>query len=216
MYIIFPAHCSAEHDPVSGWGSYRRLQFRTEFLFGLDLEKDSTGSDIDIKTAFITAVKCLIRFFFGHKTDWMKYLHSTTRLGSDRITQLKYWIGLELQKSLIRSTLQRSSSERGVLDPDLVVRPTATDQDWIGLHQDRRQSWLDQDRIGMRKHLWFKCDYSNHTKNFKWCLFCCWCYFAIRSVATFVQIRDEWSHIFQTATPLLFLDLRLLVPLQKC
>jgi len=31
---------------------------------GLDLEKNSTGSDMDIQTALITAVKCLIRVFF--------------------------------------------------------------------------------------------------------------------------------------------------------
>jgi len=30
----------------------------------LDFEKHSTGSDMDIQTALITAVKCLIRVFF--------------------------------------------------------------------------------------------------------------------------------------------------------
>ena len=43
--------------------------------------------------------------FFGYKPDWIKYLGRSTELGSDRITQWKYWTGLELQKSPICSTL---------------------------------------------------------------------------------------------------------------
>jgi len=49
--------------------------------------KNSTGSDMDIQTALITAVKCLIRVFFGYKPDRVKYLDSTIGLGSDWITQ---------------------------------------------------------------------------------------------------------------------------------
>jgi len=51
----------------------------------LDFENNSPRSDMDIQTAFITAVKCLIRVFF--QMDWIKYLDSTTGLGSDWITQ---------------------------------------------------------------------------------------------------------------------------------
>jgi len=32
---------------------------------------------MDIQTSLITAVKCLIRVFFGYKLDWIKYLGST-------------------------------------------------------------------------------------------------------------------------------------------
>jgi len=42
---------------------------------------------MDIQIALITAVKCLIRVFFGFKPDWIKYLDGSTGLGSDRITQ---------------------------------------------------------------------------------------------------------------------------------
>ena len=73
---------------------------------GLDVEKTSTGSDMDIQTALITAVECSIRVFFGYKPDWIKYLDSATGLGSDWITQWKYWTGLGSQKSSIRSTLE--------------------------------------------------------------------------------------------------------------
>jgi len=54
--------------------------------FGLDFEDISTGSDMDIETALITAVKCIIRGFFGYKPVWMKYLDSATGLGLDWIT----------------------------------------------------------------------------------------------------------------------------------
>jgi len=56
---------------------------------GLNFEKNSTGSDMDI----------------GLKPDRIKYLDNTTGLGSDCISQWKYWTGLGLQKSPIRSTL---------------------------------------------------------------------------------------------------------------
>jgi len=72
---------------------------------GLDFEKISTGSDMDIQTALITAVKCLIRVFLGYKPDWINYLDRSTRLGSDRITQRKFWTGLGFQKFPIFSTL---------------------------------------------------------------------------------------------------------------
>jgi len=41
---------------------------------------------MDIQSALITAVECLIRGFFGCKPDWMKYLDSATGLGLDWIT----------------------------------------------------------------------------------------------------------------------------------
>ena len=43
--------------------------------------------------------------FFGYKPDWIKYLDSVTRLGSNWITHWKYWTGLGSQKSSIHSTL---------------------------------------------------------------------------------------------------------------
>jgi len=61
--------CNSEPDP--GWTGFRKI---------------STGSDMDIQTALITAVKCLIRGFFGYKPDWVKYLDSATELGLDWIT----------------------------------------------------------------------------------------------------------------------------------
>ena len=60
--------------------------------------KKSTGSDMDIQTALISAEKCLIiGFFFGYKPDWIKYLNRSTGLGSDRMSQRKFWTGLGLQ-----------------------------------------------------------------------------------------------------------------------
>ena len=72
---------------------------------GLDFENISTGSDIDIQTALITAIECLIRGFFGYKPDWIKYLDSATGLGLDWIKHRKYWTGFGSQKSSTRSTL---------------------------------------------------------------------------------------------------------------
>jgi len=43
--------------------------------------------------------------FFGYKPDWIKYSDRSTGLGSDRVTQWKYWTGLGSQKSPICSTL---------------------------------------------------------------------------------------------------------------
>ena len=44
-------------------------------------------------------------FFFLYKPDWIKYFDRSTGLGSDRITQWKFWTGLGFQKSPICSTL---------------------------------------------------------------------------------------------------------------
>ena len=63
--------------------------------------KNSTGSYMDIQTSLTTAVKC----FFGYKPDWIKYLDRSTGLGSDQISQWKFWTGLGFQKSPISSTL---------------------------------------------------------------------------------------------------------------
>ena len=72
---------------------------------GLDIEKKPTGSEMDIQSALITAVKCLVREFFGYKPDWIKYFESATGLRLDWIAQRHYWTGLVFQKSPIRSTL---------------------------------------------------------------------------------------------------------------
>jgi len=60
---------SVEHDPVSGSQSNRIVHYRTGSGLDWILKKNSTGSDMDIQTALITAVKCLIRGFFGYKLD---------------------------------------------------------------------------------------------------------------------------------------------------
>jgi len=51
--------CSVEHDPVSESRSKPDSAIQDRNRIGLDFEKDSTGSDMDIRTTFITAVKCL-------------------------------------------------------------------------------------------------------------------------------------------------------------
>jgi len=68
--------------------------------------KRLTGSDMDNQTALITAVKCKFGVFFWYKLDWIKYLDRSTGLGSDRITQWKFWTGSGLEKSPLCSTLQ--------------------------------------------------------------------------------------------------------------
>ena len=82
----------------------RILQFRTG-SGRTGFWKYSTGSNLDIQTALITAVKCLISFFFGYKPVWIKYLNKSIGLGSDRITQWKFLTGWGLPKSPISSTL---------------------------------------------------------------------------------------------------------------
>ena len=72
---------------------------------GTGFRKKSNGSDVDIQIALITAEKCLIKVFFEYKPDWIKYLDKSTGLGSDLISQRKYWTGLGLQKSQICLTL---------------------------------------------------------------------------------------------------------------
>ena len=83
---------------------------------GLDFKKNLSRSDMDIQTALITAGECLIRGIFGYKPDWIKYLDSGTGLGSDWMTHWKYWTGLGLQKSSIRSTLVRVDHGAGLLE----------------------------------------------------------------------------------------------------
>jgi len=64
MFLFFP-HISVEHDPVYGPRSNRTR-------IGLDFKNISTGSDMDIQTALIAAVECLIRGFFRYKPNWIK------------------------------------------------------------------------------------------------------------------------------------------------
>ena len=63
-----------------------RSVIQNRIHIGLDFENISTESDMDIQTALITAVECLIRGFFGYKPDWIKQLDSATGLGLDWIT----------------------------------------------------------------------------------------------------------------------------------
>jgi len=107
MFLNSPLGGSVEHDPV--W------QFPDRYPTGFcnsepdpvwtEFRKTSTGSNMDIQTVSITAVWCLIRGCFGYKPDWIKYWDRCTGLGSDRITQQKFWTGLGLQKSPMCSTL---------------------------------------------------------------------------------------------------------------
>jgi len=62
--------CNSEPDPG-------RTGFRN----------NSSGSDMDIQTAFVTAAKWFNQSFFWYKPDWIKYLETSTGLGLDRITQ---------------------------------------------------------------------------------------------------------------------------------
>jgi len=77
-----------DRDPTGFWTSESDPDWT-------GLWKNSTGSEMDIQPALITAVKCLNRVFFGYKPDWIKYFDRSTRLGSDLITQRKFWTGLE-------------------------------------------------------------------------------------------------------------------------
>jgi len=63
MQIPHCVYSSIEHDPVSASQSNRILHFRTGPGLDWILKKNSTRSDMYIQTAFITAVKCLIRVF---------------------------------------------------------------------------------------------------------------------------------------------------------
>jgi len=74
-----------------------------------EIWKNSTESDTDVQSALINAVKCLIREFFGHKPDWIKYLDRSAGLGQDRNTQWKFWTWLRSQKSQICSTLNTTT-----------------------------------------------------------------------------------------------------------
>ena len=101
--------------------------------------KNLPGSDMDIQTALITAVKCLISFFFGYKLDWIKYFDRSTGLGSHRITDREFWIGLGFQKSPICWTL---------------LQRWALDRTWIGLDQDYDEFywiWIGPGKFGTRK-----------------------------------------------------------------
>ena len=58
------------------WSSYRiAIQpdsaIQNRFRIGRDFENISTGSDMDIQTALITAVECLNQVFFRYKPDWI-------------------------------------------------------------------------------------------------------------------------------------------------
>jgi len=73
---------SVEHDPVSGSRFNRILQFRTRSRSDW-ISKYTQPEQIwimDIQTALITAIKCLIRVFFGYQPDWIKYLDRSTGL----------------------------------------------------------------------------------------------------------------------------------------
>jgi len=86
--------------------------YPTGYPTKLDIQSGNNSDHPDMINSdhvWITAVKCLIRMFFGYKPDWIKYLDRSTGLGSDRITQWKFWSGLGLRKSPICSALIYSS-----------------------------------------------------------------------------------------------------------
>jgi len=102
---VRPLLTSVEHDPVSGSRSNRILQFRTGS--GSDwISKIPNRIRYGYPNCIDHCSKMLNQtFIFGQKPDWIKYLDSSTGLGSDQIAQWKFWIGLGLQKSPICSTL---------------------------------------------------------------------------------------------------------------
>ena len=58
--------------------------------------------------------KMLDQNFLGYRPDWIKYLDRSAGLGSERITQWKFWTGVGLQKSPICSTIQQRCTGVGV------------------------------------------------------------------------------------------------------
>ena len=103
--------CSVEHDPVSGLRPKWIMQFRTPSGRN-GYRKNSTGSDVDIQTALITVVKCLIRDYFRMQTglDQTFGLCYRTRIGMDCTMKILDWI--RFAKSPIRSTLLPWSKTR--------------------------------------------------------------------------------------------------------
>ena len=51
-----------------------------------------------------------MRVFFRYKPGWIKYFDKTTGLGSDRITERKFWTGLGFPKCPICSILLDSQN----------------------------------------------------------------------------------------------------------
>jgi len=98
----------------TGLRSNRILQFRTG-NGSEGFRKNSTWSDMDIQTAIDHCSEMVNQSFFRHKPDRIKYLDRSTGLGSDRITQWKFWTGLRLQKSPICSTPMRISRSACVI-----------------------------------------------------------------------------------------------------
>ena len=94
---------SVEHDPVSGSQSNGFCTSEPDPGW-TGFWKNSIGSDVDIQTAWITAVNAKSEVFFRYKPDWIKYFDRSTGIGSDRITERKVWTGLGLQTSPICST----------------------------------------------------------------------------------------------------------------
>jgi len=95
---------SVEHDPVpdrdpTGFCNSEPDPDRTGF------RKTSTGSDMDIQTALITAVKCLIRGLSWLSTvlNQIFGLYYRIRIGLDYTIKRLDWI--RIAKSPIRSTL---------------------------------------------------------------------------------------------------------------
>jgi len=69
-------------------------EIQNRIRIGQDFEKNSTASDMDIQTALITAVKCLIKGFFEYKPDWIKYFWQVYRalIGPDYSMKILDWI----------------------------------------------------------------------------------------------------------------------------
>jgi len=129
---------SVEPDPVSRLRSNRILHFRTGS--GLDwILKKLTRIRYGYPNCIDHCSKMLNQFFFGYKLDWIKYFDRSTGLGSHRITDREFWIGLGFQKSPICWTL---------------LQRWALDRTWIGLDQDYDEFywiWIGPGKFGTRK-----------------------------------------------------------------
>ena len=101
---IFLEDISVEHDPVSGSRSNRILQFRTGS--GSDwISKNSTGSDLDIQTALISAVKYWIRVFFRIWTGLDQIFGQVyrIRIRPDYSTKTLDWIRIAIISNLFNT-----------------------------------------------------------------------------------------------------------------
>jgi len=69
---------------------------QNQIRIGLDFEKTQPDQIWINPNCIDHCCIMLNQSFFGYKADWIKYLDRSTGLGSDQITQWKFWTGLWL------------------------------------------------------------------------------------------------------------------------